>query len=91
MQLTETSRSNGMDQQEADDNHHRAGYDISLLAAIEELDFSSPAHSAMVTDRWTMSWAGIETIGNALEAESYSEASSATVISLCFISITSLN
>jgi hypothetical protein len=32
----------------------------------------------------------METIGNALEAECYSETSSATVISLCFISITSL-
>jgi hypothetical protein len=33
----------------------------------------------------------METIGNALKAECYSETSSATVISLCFISITSLN
>ena len=35
--------------------------------------------------------AGVETIGNALEAECYSETSSATVNSLCSISITSLN
>ena len=32
----------------------------------------------------------METIGNAPEEECYSETSSATVISLCFISITSL-
>jgi hypothetical protein len=34
--------------------------------------------------------AGMETIGNALEAECYSEASSAAFISLFLISITSL-